>query len=169
MAAGNTYVALATQTLASPAVSATFSSIPSGYTDLRIVLSNGNTNNPSNIAIQFNGVTSGSLYSNTNLYGNGSSAGSNRLSNRSDGIYIDYNVTFSSSSNANIIYDIMSYANTSTYKTVLGRVNAAGSATEAAVGTFRSTNAITDVTITTASANTFSTGTVFSIYGILAA
>jgi hypothetical protein len=57
VAAGNTYVAIAEQTLGTAAASVTFSSIPGTYTDLVLVLSvqdaSGNT-----FALQFNGDTS---------------------------------------------------------------------------------------------------------------
>jgi hypothetical protein len=58
MAAGNTYEAIATQTLGSAAASVTFSSIPGTYTDLVLVVAMEHvTTGTENIVMQFNGDT----------------------------------------------------------------------------------------------------------------
>jgi hypothetical protein len=78
MPAGNTYEAIATQTLGSAAASVTFSSIPSTYTDLVLVCNFETSSNAiAGVYIQFNGDTS-TNYSSTNLIGNGSTAESSR-------------------------------------------------------------------------------------------
>jgi hypothetical protein len=65
MAAGNTYVAIAEQTLGTAAASVTFSSIPGTYTDLVLVISAQDTTNNS-FALICNSDT-GTNYSRTRL------------------------------------------------------------------------------------------------------
>jgi len=166
MAAGSTYSPIATTTLSSAATSYTFSSIPGTYTDLVLVVT-GNTNNPTNPTMQFNGDT-GTNYSTTWLAGNGTSASSSRASNASS-IVTNNQGYMTSTSNTVIITQIMSYSNTSTYKSALSRSNAAATGTDATVGLWRSTSAITSVTVLTGSANTFSIGNTFTLYGIASA
>jgi hypothetical protein len=68
MAAGNTYEAIATQTLGSAAASVTFSSIPGTYTDLVIVCTPLRvTAGAEELVFQFNSDT-GSNYSINNSY-----------------------------------------------------------------------------------------------------
>jgi len=172
MPAGNTYVAIATNTLSS-AGTVTFSSIPATYTDLVLVINNAvsiATNTPG-ACISFNGDTA-TNYSSTHLEGTGTSALSNRQTSQSN-INAGYNIGLSSSSTqpATIIINIMNYANTTTYKTTLSRnTQTTGTApgTGATVGLWRSTAAINSIAITAQTGN-FATGTVFSLYGIAAA
>jgi hypothetical protein len=164
MTAGATYVPIATQTLGSAAPSVIFNSIPQGYTDLFLVMSAKISSGvATNDRIQFNG-DAGTNYSTTVLYGTGSSAGSYRLSNNSS-ILID-DVT-STNFNVNEI-NIQGYSNTTTYKTVVLRSSPSDSSVQANVGLWRSTAAITSLTIL-AGASTFVVGSTFTLYGIAAA
>lgn len=165
MAAGNTYVALATQTLGSAAASVTFSSISGSYTDLVLVNQSGL---PSDYAKLTLNADTGSNYSYTSLYGTGSAAGSNRISGDTSILTNWYAYYPSTVGNSVGIINIMNYSNSTTYKTVLCRSNAAVAGVEAIVGLWRSTAAITTVTLT-AGSGTFGTGSTFSLYGILAA
>jgi hypothetical protein len=166
MAAGSTYTPIATTTLGSTTTSYTFTSIPSTYTDLILIIT-GNANAGTNPVIQFNSDT-GSNYSTTYLTGNGSAASSSRQTSATS-ILPDYNGYMTSTSNAIIISQIMNYSNTTTYKTVLNRGNAAATGTDATVGLWRNTSAINSITILTGSSNTFSVGNTFTLYGIAAA
>ena len=157
-----TYTPIATQTLGSAASSVTFSSISGTYTDLRIIYATTASGDAGNY-LRFNSDT-GSNYSRTGLYGNGSSAGSNRDTNAT-GIYGPF--TMSSAITSNTI-DIMNYSNTTTNKTCLVRAGAANNSTLASVGLWRSTAAITSVSITCDGAN-FTSGSTFTLYGIKAA
>ena len=173
MAAGNTYVALATQTLGSAAASVTFSSISGAYTDLVLVIDciGTYTSTPYEIiSTRFNGDTA-SNYSQTFLYGNGTSAGSSRGSSGTS-IYAG-DISNQASSNlgpSTVIWQVNNYANSTTYKTLLARTNNAPASgfVEAVVGLWRSTSAITSITAITTNAN-FAIGSTFSLYGILAA
>lgn len=158
----NTYESIATQTLGSAAASVTFSSIPSTYTDLVLVIAGTNTTSAQAIGMTFNGDT-GTNYSRTAVYGDGTNAASIRDTNiaRMDVVY--YGTTQS-----NGIVNIMNYANTTTFKTVLARSNDPASAVNANVCLWRNTAAITSITLTAVS-TTLAAGSTFSLYGIKAA
>jgi hypothetical protein len=164
MAAGNTYEAIATQTLGSSASSVTFSSIPGTYTDLVLVTSVIGTGD-----LQINGRVNsdtGSNYSTTYLAGNGTSAASDRAVNATT-FGTDYYFSITTAGNATIL-QFMNYVNSTTYKTVLCRSGVASKGTNATVALWRNTAAITSITLL-ASQNAFNTGSTFSLYGIKAA
>lgn len=166
--ATNTYVALSTQTLGSPAASVTFSSIPQGYTDLVLMMNAGSSTTGTNFDIRVgNGsVDTGTNYSRTYMYGNGSSANSSRNSNLSFWAMPDMQTN--TVQNTSTVH-IMNYSNTTTYKTALTRAGTASSATYAVVSLWRSTSAIDTVQIYPENASNFVTGSTFTIYGILKA
>jgi hypothetical protein len=160
----NTYVALATQTLGTAASSVTFSSIPSGYTDLVMVIT-GTTNNPTNPCLRFNGDST-TNYSHTYISGNGSTATSSRRINQTL-LFTGENAYMSSANISNGIVQIMNYSNATTYKTALSRYNNSATGVDALVGLWRKTpEAITSIEVLTGSANTFNIGSTFSLYGI---
>jgi hypothetical protein len=109
---------------------------------------------------------SGTNYSSTTLKGNGSSASSARLSNINR-IVFDADGASTSITNVNVI-NFQNYANTTTNKTVVGRSSDATYGTAAIVGLWRSTAAITSITIGIDGHN-FITGSTFTLYGIAAA
>ena len=166
MAAGNTYVALATQTLTGNAATVTFSSISGAYTDLVLIGSATSSSGAGEIGIQFNGDT-GSNYSSTYMYGNGTAATSGRSINYTQ-IYLERNATVRTTTRPMFRANIMNYSNTTTYKTVLTRADSASESVDAVVGLWRSTAAITSILIDGAGA-TFAIGSTFTLYGILAA
>ena len=157
-----TYTPIATTTLGSAAASYTFSSIPSTYTDLVLIVQGTSTASGVAVNVQYNSDT-GSNYSKTMMYGNGSAAGSQRNSNAtSAGIGSMY------STMGQIIANIQNYANSTTYKTSISRFGSTGDNTAAFVGLWRNTAAITSVTVTTDS-STFTANSTFTLYGIKAA
>lgn len=158
----STYEPIATTTLGSAAASYTFSSIPSTYTDLVLIM-NASQAAGNSVYCQLNGDT-GSNYSYTGLYGSGSSAGSARASNQT-GAYLGY---LGSTTIYNAINHFMNYANTTTYKTILNRKNQSDQYVEADVALWRSTAAINSIKIYPDSGN-FDTGSTFTLYGIKAA
>ena len=166
MAAGNTYVAIATQTLGSATATVTFNSIPSTYTDLVLVTQSAGSSAGQDFKIQFNSDTA-TNYSVTLIRGYGSGATSNRTSN-STYIYLDYSggslTTIQDQYNVNII----NYANTTAYKTILTRYSSAANSAEAGVGLWRNTSAINRIDLSMTAGNLV-TGSTFSLYGILAA
>ena len=161
MAAAATYTPIATQTLGSSAASVTFSSIPSTYTDLVLVQNSTGQSGLGASWLRLNGDTS-SNYSRTRLLGNGSAASSYRESNTT---YIA-----SDAPNANIattVWNIMNYANATTYKTILYRDNST-SYVVAQVGLWRNTSTISSLSITS-DAGTYVAGSTFTLYGISSA
>lgn len=165
MAAGNTYEAIATQTLGSATTTVTFSSIPGTYTDLVVVFQGGITTGPDDIRIRFNSDT-GTNYSATLLRGDGSSAISARSSNDT---YISWMGYFGTGTAGSVsIVNVNNYSNTTTNKTALNRGSVASNFVNASVGLWRSTAAITSMTLI-AGGSTFLSGSIFSLYGIRAA
>jgi hypothetical protein len=160
MTAGATYEPIATTTLTSGST-LTFSSIPSTYTDLVLAI-NGTLNTSSAaLAMTFNS-DSATNYSYTRIEGNGTSASSTKQSTTSS-ISIGFLITTQSFT----ILNIQNYANTGTYKTVLGRYGSAADSTGLGVGLWRSTAAINRIDITVA--NSFGNPTYATLYGIAAA
>lgn len=154
-----TYDCIATTTLGSDTGTVTFSSISGTYTDLVLITSAKYTVNASHIRMRYNSDT-GNNYSNTVIYGDGSSAASSR----------DSNVSFIAIARAGTefatgITHIQNYSNTTTNKTSLSRGDLANSLTIAYVGLYRSTSAITTITLT-ADVGSFTTGSTFTLYGI---
>lgn len=161
----STEVAIATTTLSSAASTITFSSIPATYTDLRLVLVSTYNTGSSFIRLQFNGDTS-TNYSRTNLQGDGSSAFSNRQSSVA---LINAGFLPSSSGQTTLLeLDVFNYAG-STYKTCLisnSEDNNGSGNVRRIVGLWRSTSAITSLTLT-GDSSSFGIGTTATLYGIL--
>lgn len=155
-----TYEPLATTTLSSAQASVTFSSISGSYTDLVLVINDTNGTGSDALMIRLNGDT-GSNYSNTRMRGDGSAASSARDSNQTS-----MNIAFTSTTYSTSIINLMNYANTTTNKTVIGRSSNGNVETKAGVGLWRSTAAITSITMITSNGNSFQSGSTFSLYGI---
>jgi hypothetical protein len=170
MAAGATYTPIATTTLGSSSTSVSFSSF-SGYTDLVCIYSvRTSAAGAQDVYVQFNGDTA-TNYSATILYGDGSAASSYRSSNDARGILLDFQGSAGPTSgpyNTGII-NFMNYANSTTYKTTVGRTGRADSGADAGVGLWQSTAAITSMAFKLSAGNSFATGSVFTLYGITAA
>ena len=167
-----TYEKIATTTLGSASSTITLSSIPSTYTDLRWVLTLPNTalSSGSDIYIRYNSDSS-SLYSVTSLDGDGASATSARNTGNDKGI-ASFQMSYPSTTQPFLLTgDVFSYAG-STFKTSLqeasGDRNGAGGGVSRNVILYRSTSAITSITLFFNTAN-FAAGTTATIYGILKA
>jgi len=159
----STEVAIQSYTLSSAATNITFNSIPSTYTDLRIVLV-GSHSTASGVALQFNSDTA-SNYSRTFLYGTGSIAGSGRNTSATSIVGGNVGNTFPAINEI----DIFSYSG-STPKTVLiaGSDDRNGSGTAVrVVGLWRSTSVITSVKILQPDGYNLNAGTTATLYGIL--
>ena len=169
MAAGATYEPIATTTLGSAASSIIFSSIPSTYTDLRLVLVAGGTPSASGACeIRFNSDTA-TNYSQTYITGTGSAASSSRFTSRSFIFLAVYDVLYTTPQL--LTADIFGYAG-STYKTCLTTQNAdlnGSGDVSATVGLWRSTAAINRIDLITDAGVSFTTGTTATLYGIKAA
>jgi hypothetical protein len=166
-----TYIPISTQTLSSATSTVTFSSIPATYTDLVLVCNVGGSAAGNGVSLRFNSDSS-SVYSDTGLWGTGSSAASGRHSNSNTGaLTIAVGVT-NNPSDVVIIANIQNYANTTTNKVLLSRAtNANASASypgsEAVVTLWRNTAAIN--TIALSNGANFVSGSTFALYGVTAA
>lgn len=165
-----TYSPIATTTLSTSASSFTFSSIPGTYTDLRLVIVpiTGSASDD-NFVLRFNGDTTGNtLYSMTKLSGNGTAASSSRIGNDEWWNLIVGRGVSSTPTMQSV--DLFSYAG-STFKTglITSQADNNGSGTVVRqVGLYRSTSAITQITVSTLS-NNLVAGTTATLYGILRA
>ena len=159
MPAGNTYTAIATHTTTGTVSNYTFSSIPSTYTDLVLVVNDMGSDGSYNI--RFNGDT-GSNYSSTFLYGESSGAFSARNSNVTAAPTVGRRP-------GNTIIQFQNYANSTTNKTFIARGNASNHMVIATVSLWRSTASITSLTIAPEGSGTFAAGVTLSLYGIAAA
>ena len=154
-----TYSAIASQTISSGVATVDFTSIPSTYTDLVLVVNRLETSvNIVDIFLRANGDT-GSNYSLTYLYGNGSAAGSGRNSNQTA-----TPIAYTNADYPLIKYNIPLYSNTNTYKMFVGRWDAATNVTQYNINLWRSTAAINSLSIYSSSGNI--TGGTFTLYGI---
>jgi hypothetical protein len=173
MAAGTTYTPISTYTVSSPPsfTALSLSSIPQTYTDLILVISSSVTNagySDTDIRMRPNNNSS-SIYSETKLIGNGSSASST-------GQFVTDNSLFYLGNTGSAVtvntYQFMNYTNTTTYKTILCRTsNNYGGVIRSSVGLWKSTTAISSIwmDLSASSSNNWSTGSIFSLYGIKAA
>jgi len=165
--ATSTEVAIATTTLGSAASSITFSSIPSTYTDLRVVVVGKQSGAGNYAGLRFNGDTA-TNYSITTLWGTGAGAYSARDINDTNMFYQWNGVTTSTIPVFHTV-DIFSYAG-STYKTSLFTVSQdtnGGTSVDRVVGLWRSTSAINSLTFMFNGSDTWSAGTTATLYGIL--
>jgi len=165
MAAGNTYVALATNTLSSTAASVTFSSISGAYTDLVVVSNVSTTLTNINFIIRFNS-DSAANYSWTSLGANTTIATSNYVASTASPRVADEG--YLTTTIGTYVTSIQNYSNTTTYKTYLSRANGSTVGVGAVVGLWRSTAAINAITLLPAS-STFISGSTFQLFGIAAA
>jgi hypothetical protein len=162
----STYEKIATATASGSSTNVTFSSISGSYTDLVLIIANI-TAQIDNVGITLNSDT-GSNYSRTVLQGNGSTASSARGSNQTY-LYTMYKDT-AGGDPAMSISQFQNYSNSTTYKTILTKqeTNSSGTkAVQAMASLWRSTSAITNISINSGNAN-FNTGATFTIYGIKA-
>ena len=162
----STYTPIASVTLSSAQSSVTFSGIPQTYTDLVLVAScqTNAAGTDKDLYLRFNG-DSANNYSRTRLVGNGSTATSARQSDVSQIVCGAMPGTSYTSEFAANVIQIQNYTNTTTNKTTLVRNSFSQIAVQAIVGLYRSTSAITSVTLIPESGS-FVSGSTFNLYGI---
>lgn len=162
----STYTPIETYTVSGTSTSViTFNSISGTYTDLVLIADAKLDVSGQGINMTFNGDTS-SNYSSTRMYGNGSTATSDRQTN---GAYINFALG-SVDAGQLITANIQNYSNATTYKTVLLRQNTASAFVGALVGLWRATPAaITRIDLTSGGTSKYVAGSTFTLYGIQAA
>jgi hypothetical protein len=159
-----TYSLIASTTLGSNQASYSFTSIPSTYTDLVLVAMVFNSvGSFYETQVQVNGDT-GTNYSYTSLYGDGSATASGRNSN-GNRIPVGWNTN---TVMVPTIINFEDYANTTTYKTVLARSSDSNNRVSANVGLWRNTAAINRIDINCEAGANWKSGSTFKLYGIQA-
>jgi hypothetical protein len=147
---------------------ATFSSIPNTYTDLRVVVL-AKHSSQGVLRMIFNSDTAGN-YSHTNLNGNGTSVSSPRDTN-TNGIYLNFQQNLSDTEFALAEVNVFSYTG-STNKTALfgvsGDYAASRGEVSRGVGLWRNTSVITSISFIVPN-NAFASGSTATLYGIKAA
>jgi hypothetical protein len=171
--ATNTYVALDKVTVATTTATVSLTSISGSYTDLVLVIAGRSTRSASidDSRLIINS-DSGSNYSNTHIYGDGSSAGSDRFSSSTygnAGFWFPGATTTSGIYSATTVH-FQNYSNSTTNKSWIvndkNQSNLAG-LPGASVGLWRSTSAITRLDISLG-VGSWAVGSTFELYGILA-
>lgn len=168
------YDSIATTTVgAGGSSSITFSSIPSGYTHLQVryLARTARVATGDTLKLQINS-DSGANYNGHYLYGNGTSALAGSYGASSGFYYAGALTAASSTSNtfAGGVIDLLDYADTNKFKT--GRILSGNdmNTTDGTVfftsGLWRSTSAITSITLTNDSATNFAQYSQFALYGV---
>lgn len=161
-----TYEPITTTTLGSSQSSVTIGSggtISQAYTDLVLIIAGpASTYDGITFRVGNGSVDTGSNYSMTFMQGDGTTPYSGRESNTSL-----WNLGIQGANFVTTI-NFMNYSNTTTYKTAISRGNSAANIVRTNVGLWRSTSAINVIQAFTGT-GTFSTGCVFTLYGIKAA
>lgn len=157
-----TYEPIQTQTVGTAVSTVTFSSIPQTYTDLVLVVNAGLTSAGNDLRLRFNSDT-GTNYSRTGLYADGSSVYSYTNSNSDNVISPQFAGTVGSGT---FIANIINYSNTSINKTVLLRSGYASGYIFLQTGLWRNTAAISTIECGITSATTYLVGSVFTLYGV---
>jgi hypothetical protein len=165
----STYEKIATTTITTNTASYTFTSIPGTYTDLVLIIGNGEHSDASQTTVQFNSDT-GSNYSRTAISASSSSVTSVQ-STSATSLMLEWNgyPSVNSSKDYTGIWNFMNYANTTTYKTVIGRGSSVSTGIAASVGLWRSTSAITSIKLQPSNTSFFISYGVYTLYGIKAA
>lgn len=158
----STYTPIATVTTTGTA-SIDWQSIPSTYTDLVLVaIGTENAIGGGFFKLILNNDGSGTNYSRTALRGNGSTASSARGTNE------PFWAPDFSTNPSSVILHIMNYANTATFKTMIGRFNQSTATVVGQANLWRNTSAINRITLASSAGGNTLIGT-FTLYGIKAA
>jgi hypothetical protein len=169
------FESIATTTLGSDNATVTFDNIPSTYTHLQIRgfvrTSNGGAGFD-DLSVVFNDITTTS-YAWHRLLGNGSSSSANGAANTTSALMTEMLMRNGGTSNVftGFVLDVLDYGNTNKNKTIrcIGGVDANGSGQIALdSGHWRSTSAVTKITLTIAGAYSFKQYSSLALYGVKA-
>lgn len=158
---------ITTTTLSSPSSSITLSSIPSTYTDLRLVVVQKNTTTNYASYLRFNNDSTSANYAQTYFYAAGSSVASSGMLT---GLGLQPDVVGGEGTTYPHAYimDIIGYKSTRWKSSLIREIGSelSGGVVAHTIGLWRSTSAITSIVIVP-QGNQFATGTKMSLYGIL--
>lgn len=160
---------IASTTVESPQATVEFTSIPSGYTDLKIVYSgrNNRVDTTDHILIGFNGGTTS--ITNRQLYGFATSVGSITSVPRSVGFINSTNATANTFSNAEVYIPNYTSSNYKSYSAdnVDEMNNSGDNGLWLTAGLWSSTSAITSISLTSNIGTAFVANSTFTLYGVL--
>lgn len=167
-----TYEPIATTTLSSATSTFAFTSIPSTYTDLRIVLTGTVSVNGKGLAARFNSV-GGTAYSYSYIYGDGTTAGSSDDGGGFDYAWFGYTAAASNTVPCLATMDIFSYTSSinKTYLSTMSIDKNGSGQQENGTGLWINTSAINRIDIGCygfGSAN-LNAGMTITLFGIKAA
>lgn len=154
--------------LSTSAASVTFSNIPQHYQDLIIILHARSTSTNSADAVMgtINSDNSNS-YSGTRLFGDGSSAGSNRASNASTIEWGRLQTSVSSNTSFSVLeINIFNYINSEVFKNILTSSTTNTNVVDSASRLWRSTSPINTLFFSTATESGFIAGSTFTLWGV---
>ena len=155
------YIPLATITLGGSDSEIVFSSIPAIFKDLVLVANFSYTGGSGDTILRVNNDTS-TIYNSVWMNGTGSAAQSGNESSRA---YM--NPLYSAGAGRVVMtWQLLDYAATDKHKTSLVRTSTASGSVVAMAGRWGSNSAITSITIRDFGADTFATGSTFSLYGV---
>ena len=150
---------IATFTAATAVASATFSNLPQGYQDLRVVVYGNGGAGGDYFILYMNGDTTSANYRNQIMYrrasSNGAAAGDFPWTS-----FTDVNTP------GQWVSDVFEYAQTDVEKTVLTRGGSPTNGVYLGTATWENTNAITSITVQTFYGDGFAAGSIFAVYGI---
>jgi hypothetical protein len=162
-----TYEAISTTTLGSNQATISFTSIPATYTDLVCVCVGYGATGGGSIFVKVNS-DSGSNYNTNYMYTDGSTITSGKTGDNGNGLYMG-RIQFNSNDIGGGIFHIMDYASSAYGKTMIGQSFGNVPILWYAIGTWRSTAAITRLDLSVESGSNFNTGFTATLYGIKAA
>ena len=158
-----TYDLIASNVLGSNADNVTFSSIPSTYRDLVLVITARVTTGNNSGWLRFNSDT-GSNYNRIAMQGNGTTAATSNAAAQNN-LYISNTDAWSATTRAMATIQIFDYATTNKHKSGLIRADRSDGAVSAMAFRWASTSAITSILIDTD--GTYASGSTFYLYGIV--
>jgi len=153
-----TYTPLANVTLASATATVTFSNIPATYRDLILITDHTGAASGVDVFLSLNSDI-GTNYTRVLMYGNSTTTGA--LSGTSDAVSALYG-----SNRHTMIMNVMDYSATDKHKTILIRNNNAQQS-EVVAGATRWANTAAINSIRLGVGTSFSTGSTFSLYGVI--
>lgn len=164
------------KTLASAAASITFSAIPQTYTDLKILVSarddrSGQPNTDLSLQVGYNGtINTGSIYTNKQLYGSGSTVGSQSSSTTYAYLGMSNGPTSTANTFGNTEIYIANYTSANNKSVSTDGVSENNATTAYAVlnaNLISTSNPITDIKISAVyGSGNFESGSTFYLYGI---
>lgn len=148
-------------TLTSSQTSVSFTNLPQIYGDLLLVMTFQNYTASAYPGIRLNG-DSASNYSRAGMRGNGSTAAAYSVAAES--------AAFADGPSANLMIqvNVFDYTAVDKHKSMLTRGVSASDTTTLVANRWASTAAVTSITITTTNTDTYGSGSIFTLYGVLA-